>query len=217
MIDGKRKRTPNRVLLREIASILGSEEWIETISVFPSNRPDSVVVSLLDEHYPEEYVSEAYIEVQSYVNGDFHITYVEDHFGEEWMCRWDRHESERYSMNSFLYLTNCPYRGLLGLFKVPTIPAALHPAVDVAVVVFDTRDAQRVLEKSHTRQISRRPENGFPFCMCTRYSPSGHNRKLRTSSLLTSLFKTLYVDRRGNPSSTAISCVIYDLNDSITS
>ncbi|WP_458189470.1 hypothetical protein [Haladaptatus sp. NG-WS-4] len=98
---GETKRTPRRELLRELASLLSSEEWIETISVFPSNRPDSVVVSLVQQHYPREYVSDVYLEVQSYTNGDFHITYLEDHHGEQWMCRWDRHASGDYSRDHF--------------------------------------------------------------------------------------------------------------------
>ena len=95
------KRTPNRELLREIASLLGPEEWIESIAVFPSNRPDSLVISLRDQYYPREYVSEAYLEVQSYLNGDFHVTYVEDRHGKQWLCRWDRHESADYTRDHF--------------------------------------------------------------------------------------------------------------------
>jgi hypothetical protein len=127
--NGKRKRTANRALIREIASILGSEEWIETISIFPSNRPDSIVISLRDEHYPEEYVREAYIEVQSYVNGDFHITYVEDHFGEEWMCRWDRHESEEYSMDHFHSPPNATHDDGVNREHPPELPSVFSRVV----------------------------------------------------------------------------------------
>lgn len=95
------KRTPNRALLRELASLLGGESWISSVAVFPPNQPDSIVISLREQYYPEEYVSDAYIEVQSYANGDFHITYIESQHGDEWMCRWDRHDSQDYTRDHF--------------------------------------------------------------------------------------------------------------------
>ena len=88
-MDGQHDCTPNRALLRELASLLTSESWVENTTVFPANRPDSIVISLERQYYPRKYVSEAYIEVQSYTTGDFHISYVEDQHGEEWICRWD--------------------------------------------------------------------------------------------------------------------------------
>jgi hypothetical protein len=99
--DGQHDRTPNRALLRELVSLLASESWVENTTAFPANRPDSIVISLEREYYPRKYVSEAYIEVQSYTNGDFHISYVEDHHGEMWLCRWDRHDSEDYTRDHF--------------------------------------------------------------------------------------------------------------------
>jgi len=98
---GSHTREANREQLRELASILSSESWIETISVFPANRPESIVVFLVTEHYPNQFVSEIYIEIQSYTNGDFHISYIEDQQGSTWMARWDRHESEQYTRDHF--------------------------------------------------------------------------------------------------------------------
>ena len=100
-MNGQHDRTPNRALLRELASLLTSESWVENTTVFPANRPDSIVISLERQYYPRKYVSEAYIEVQSYTNGDFHISYVEDQHGEEWLCRWDRHDSEDCTRDHF--------------------------------------------------------------------------------------------------------------------
>ena len=51
---------------------------------------------------------------------------------------------------------------LLVLLDVPAVSTALHPAVHVAVVVSNARDAQHILKQSHTVQISWRPDNGFP-------------------------------------------------------
>ena len=98
---GEHDRDANRELLRELASVLGSELWVESVSVFPATQPESIVVSLLSQHYPEEYLDDAYVEVQSYRNGDFHITYVENQHGDEWLCRWDRHDSEAYGRDHF--------------------------------------------------------------------------------------------------------------------
>jgi len=99
--SGGHSRDPNREQLREIASLLKSESWIETVSVFPSNRPESIVLFLVAQQYPQDFVSEVYIEIQSYTNGEFHISYVEDRQGERWMSRWDRHESTEYNRDHF--------------------------------------------------------------------------------------------------------------------
>ena len=91
--SGTHTRDPNRAVLRELASLLASEDWIDGISVFPATHPESIVITLEATHYPPDRVAEAYVEVQSYTNGDFHVSYVEDHHGTEWCCRWDRHRS----------------------------------------------------------------------------------------------------------------------------
>jgi len=98
---GGHSRDANREQLREIASLLKSESWIKAISVFPSNRPESIVLFLVTQQYPQDFVSEVYIEIQSYTNGDFHISYVEDQQGERWMSRWDRHESSDFNRDHF--------------------------------------------------------------------------------------------------------------------
>ena len=101
MSGERRKRTPNRELLRHLKTVLAAESWIEQGTVFPTNRPESLVLTLIPDYYPREHVAEAYLEVQSYINGDFHITYVEDWNGETVMCRWDRHDSDDYSRDHF--------------------------------------------------------------------------------------------------------------------
>lgn len=98
---GGHSRDANREQLREIASLLKTESWIETISVFPSNRPESIVLFLVTQQYPRDFVSEVYVEIQSYTNSDFHISYVEDQQGVEWMARWDRHRSDDYNRDHF--------------------------------------------------------------------------------------------------------------------
>jgi len=99
--DGGHVRTPKRELLRELASVLSSESWVTTVSVFPAGRPESVHIALRSAHYPAELVSEASLDVRSYTNGDFHIVYIEDQHGSEWICRWDRHDSEEYTRDHY--------------------------------------------------------------------------------------------------------------------
>ena len=101
MNHGRHNREANRAQLRELASLLRSESWIEKVSVFPANRPESVILFLVTEQYPREFISEVYIEIQSYTNGDFHISYIENQQGAKWMTRWDRHESDDYSRDHF--------------------------------------------------------------------------------------------------------------------
>lgn len=101
MDHGTHDRDTNHALLREIASLLADESWIAQISVFPSNRPESIVIFPVSQYYPPEHIAEIYVEIQSYTNGDFHITYFEDHHGVDWVCRWDRHESPDYTRDHF--------------------------------------------------------------------------------------------------------------------
>ena len=101
MDDGGHDRDANREELRELAGILESESWVAQVDVSPVTRPESTVVTLLDQHYPDEDIANACVEVQSYTNGDFRITYVENHHGDEWLCRWDRHDSEAYGRDHF--------------------------------------------------------------------------------------------------------------------
>ncbi|QOS10736.1 uncharacterized protein HfgLR_02935 [Haloferax gibbonsii] len=95
------KRQPNRELLRNLASGFGDEPWLSSIAVFPANRPDSIVLTVRPLYYPESVVDAAYIEVQAYTDGTFHITYVESRHGDRWLCRWDRHDSPDYSRDHF--------------------------------------------------------------------------------------------------------------------
>ena len=94
-------RDPNREQLRELASFLAPESWVESIDVFPANRPTSLSITLLPQHYPDGRVDAASLEIQSYTNGEFHISYLEDQHGTDWMCRWDRHESDEYATDHF--------------------------------------------------------------------------------------------------------------------
>ena len=98
---GSHDRTPNRALLGEVASLLARLSWVDGVSTFPANRPDSVYCDLVVEHYPKAVVSAANLEIQAYTNGDFHISYIEIHHGSRYLVRWDRHDSPDYPRDHF--------------------------------------------------------------------------------------------------------------------
>jgi len=98
---GTHDRKPNRTQLRTVASVLADESWVESINVFPANRPDSLYCVLNHTYYPPPLIRSVSLEIQSYRNGDFHLTYLEDHHGEQWCCRWDRHKSPTFTRDHF--------------------------------------------------------------------------------------------------------------------
>ncbi|SDM91545.1 hypothetical protein SAMN04487949_2833 [Halogranum gelatinilyticum] len=95
--DGK---TLNEALLRAVARRLGSLTLVDSVSVFPRTKPESVVATLDTVYYPDT-VETAVLEVRAYVNDDFHVTYREDWGGDEWMCRWDRHDNPHNERDHF--------------------------------------------------------------------------------------------------------------------
>jgi hypothetical protein len=90
----------NEELLRVVARRLSETNRFEEVEVFPANHPESVVPRLYEAYYPE-HVREARLDVRAYLNGDFHVTYLEDWGGDRWHCRWDRHENPHNSRDHF--------------------------------------------------------------------------------------------------------------------
>jgi hypothetical protein len=70
------------------------------VSVFPSNKPESVVAYIDPRYFPER-VTTVTLELRVYEDGSFHITYREVWEEEAWMCRWDRHENPHNSRDHF--------------------------------------------------------------------------------------------------------------------
>jgi hypothetical protein len=63
------------------------------VDTFPHNKPESLVAEIRRAYYPQDRISRVELELQAYMNGEFHFTYCEEQHGEIWMCRWDRHEN----------------------------------------------------------------------------------------------------------------------------
>jgi hypothetical protein len=120
-------RAVNEELLRVVARRLGETDRFEAVAVFPSNHPESIIPRLREAYYPE-HVREARLDIRVYLNGDFHVMYIEDLLsnvagrtdspaksgefvrrstsdsnwsGDRWCCRWDRHENPHNTRDHF--------------------------------------------------------------------------------------------------------------------
>lgn len=82
----------DEALLREVARRLGSLTLVDTVRVFPHQKPASVVVQCEETYYPDE-IRRVELELRAYRNGDFNVTYREVRSGDDWIARWDRHEN----------------------------------------------------------------------------------------------------------------------------
>ena len=90
----------DEALLRLVAGRLGQLTLVERVSLFPASKPDSVVAQLDLQYFPERMNSVA-LELRTYQNGAFYISYWEEWNGESWMCRWDRHDNPHSSRDHF--------------------------------------------------------------------------------------------------------------------
>lgn len=87
-------------LLRAAARRLGSLALVESVSVLPHEKPESIVANFDTIYYPDE-IQTVTLEIRVYKNDDCHITYRERRAGNAWMCRWDRHENPHNSRDHF--------------------------------------------------------------------------------------------------------------------
>ena len=95
-----RSRSVDEATLRYLARAFGRRDEVRQTSLFPSNKPESLVVTLDAEYYPElvEVVS---LELRAYTNGDFHVSYHETRAGDRRRCRWDRHDQPHNTRDHF--------------------------------------------------------------------------------------------------------------------
>lgn len=94
------EKTLDEALLREVAQRLGSLTLIDTVRVFPTQKPASVIAELDDRYYPDE-IQRVELELRAYQNGDFNVTYRGVRSPRDWMVRWDRHENPHNSRDHF--------------------------------------------------------------------------------------------------------------------
>lgn len=86
--------------LRYLARVLGAQREVARTSLFPANRQESLVVEFDPRYYPES-IQAVSLEIRLYTNGDFHVTYLEDHLGTHRLCRWDRHDQDHNDRDHF--------------------------------------------------------------------------------------------------------------------
>lgn len=95
-----RARTVNEEYLRVLASTLGDLTVVQRTTLSPSNRQESLVVDLRGDHVPPA-ITEVRLEIRSYTDGTFHVTYGEHYLGDRRQCRWDRHDQPHSSHDHF--------------------------------------------------------------------------------------------------------------------
>jgi hypothetical protein len=70
------------------------------VDTFPHEKPDRIVAHFEPTLFPT-HVDGVRLEVRLRVNGDLNCQYVEDRPGEQWECRWDRHENPHNTREHF--------------------------------------------------------------------------------------------------------------------
>ena len=86
-----RSRSVDEATLRYLARAFGQRDEVRQTSLFPSNKPESLVVTFDVEYYPES-VDGVSLELRAYTSGEFHVSYHERRAGDRRRCRWDRHD-----------------------------------------------------------------------------------------------------------------------------
>jgi len=97
--DGGGRRVDEETL-RYLAGVLGNQSEVSGTSLFPVEKQETLVVSLDTRYYPER-IQAVHLELRAYTNGDFHVSYIEDHLGEVRRCRWDRHNQDHNTRDHF--------------------------------------------------------------------------------------------------------------------
>lgn len=100
MSDSDGSRTVDEATLRYIARLLGRQDAVDTTSLFPATKPETLVVRLDTEGYPAD-IDEVSLEIRAYTNGEFHVSYLEGFAGDRRRCRWDRHDQPHSARDHF--------------------------------------------------------------------------------------------------------------------
>lgn len=86
--------------LRWLSGLLGQLRAVSETTLFPANKPETLVVAIRSDYVPED-VTAVGLEIRRYTNGDFHVTYAERYLGERRQCRWDRHDQPHSTRDHF--------------------------------------------------------------------------------------------------------------------
>lgn len=94
------ERGLDQALLRVIAQRLGALGLVDSVAVFPPEKPSAIVAALDEQYFPPAF-HQVFLEIRAFTNGDFSITYREESNGAAWQCRWDRHENPHSDRDHF--------------------------------------------------------------------------------------------------------------------
>jgi len=100
MTDTDPDATLDEATLRVAADRLCGLTLVEQVVVFPADKPESVVARFDCRQYPER-IDAVTLELRAYDDGRFHATYREATDGDDWMCRWDRHDNPHNARDHF--------------------------------------------------------------------------------------------------------------------
>ncbi|WP_227357556.1 hypothetical protein [Haladaptatus salinisoli] len=87
-------------LLRYLARVLASLDEVQTTSLFPANKQETLLIHLNADYSPDT-IGNVRLELRVYTNGNFHVLYIETYVGEIRRCRWDRHEQNHNTQDHF--------------------------------------------------------------------------------------------------------------------
>lgn len=99
-MSGDGSRQVDEALLAHLQSLFGRLSRVSRASLFPPNRPESLVVEFDTAAYPAS-IDAVRLEARAYTNGDFHVSYLETHIGELRQCRFDRHEQDHNTRDHY--------------------------------------------------------------------------------------------------------------------
>ncbi|TKX54275.1 hypothetical protein EXE42_08595 [Halorubrum sp. SP3] len=100
MTESAPSRSVDEATLRYLGRAFGRRDEVSQTSLFPTNKPERLAVTLDAEYHPE-LVGVVSLELRAYTNGDFHVSYHERRAGDRRQCRWDRHDQPHNTRDHF--------------------------------------------------------------------------------------------------------------------
>jgi len=98
--DGGSPAPIDRPILERLQLTLDRAQQVERVAISDAAGHLELAVSFISRYYPTS-IEEATLSVRWYTNDDFKIHYREEHEGDVWMCRWDRHPNPHNSRDHF--------------------------------------------------------------------------------------------------------------------
>ena len=114
--------------LRYLNQTFDRRPEVRQTSLFPANKLESLIVTLDTDYYPE-HIDAVSIDLRTYTNGDFHVSYLESYLGEQRQCRWDRHDQPHNSRDHFHPLPDASTAAAVDRTYAPDLTQVVKKAV----------------------------------------------------------------------------------------